>query len=316
VVGEPGREASIVRDVSLSVGAAETLCLVGESGCGKSVTARAAMRLLSSPLRLASGSRILLEGRDLSALTEEALCTIRGRDIAMIFQDPMSALNPVWTIGDQVAEGLHLHRRASRSAARSRAVALLRQVGIPSPERRAGQYPHELSGGMQQRAMIAMALACEPKVLIADEPTTALDATIQAQILDLLRVEQARYGMALVLITHDFSIVAEMGTHVAVMYAGRIVESGRVRDVLRAPQHPFTRALMTSIPRLGMPRGRRLDVIGGNVPNPLEPTPGCSFRPRCPQAFEACEEVPPLLAAGAQRTACWLYARGSRAEAP
>jgi oligopeptide/dipeptide ABC transporter ATP-binding protein len=298
----------IVENVSFSLGHQRTLCVVGESGSGKTLTARAIMRLIDSPLSILPSTRILLEGRDLLTLDDAAMRRIRGAEIGMIFQEPMSFLNPVYTVGDQVTESLMLHAGLSRRSAVERTEELFGLVGIPSPARRMRQYAHELSGGMQQRAMISMALACQPKLLIADEPTTALDATIQAQILDLLRDLQQRLGMALLLITHDLGVVAEMATDVAVMYAGEIVESGPARDVLSAPRHPYTQALLRSIPRLGMRRERPLKVIQGIVPPPSLRGTGCRFASRCDHAFAACVEAP-RLSGDRHRAACWLHAR-------
>jgi len=311
----PGGDCAVVQDVSFDLEPGKVLCLVGESGCGKSVTARAILRLLDPPLRAAPGSSILFGGRDLSALPEREMRALRGSDIAMIFQEPMSSLNPVKRVGDQVAEALILHRGLSRRDARDRAIMLFRQVGIPVPERRVRQFPHELSGGMQQRAMIAMALACDPKILIADEPTTALDATIQAQILDLLRDLRDTRDMGILLITHDLGVVAEMADDIAVMYAGRIVERGSVEQVLTSPQHPYTEQLLRSVPRLRMPRDQRLAVIGGTVPSPLQRQPGCGFAPRCTLAFDRCRTAPapPLFGATPHLAACWLCDDGPRA---
>jgi oligopeptide/dipeptide ABC transporter ATP-binding protein len=310
----PGGELTLVDDVSFSIDRGETLCLVGESGCGKSLTARAVLRLIDPPVRIASPARVSIADRDLMAATDEEMRRIRGRVVAMIFQEPMSSLNPVYTVGDQVSEAIVWHRKVSAAEARARTVDLFRLVGIPSPERRVDQYPHELSGGMQQRVMIAMALSCDPSVLVADEPTTALDVTIQAQILDLLREMQSRLDMALLLITHDLSVVSDMATDVAVMYAGSIVESGPVKQVLGTPQHPYTEALLQSIPRLGADRTRRLNVIRGIVPSPAEWPAGCRFAPRCDHAFAPCvsERPLPLDAGASQHAACWLLREGRR----
>jgi oligopeptide/dipeptide ABC transporter ATP-binding protein len=306
--------ATVVNGVSFAITRGRTLCLVGESGCGKSVTARAIMRLLTPPLALHSSSRIVLAGRELTALPEAEMRPVRGRDIAMIFQEPMSSLNPVWRVGDQVAEAIVWHRKTPRRQAMAHTIELFRLVGIPSPERRVDQFPHELSGGMQQRVMIAMALSCDPAVLIADEPTTALDVTIQAQILDLLRELQQRRKMALLLITHDLGVVAEAADDIAVMYAGSLVEAGPADAVLGAPQHPYTEALLQSVPRLGMDRARKLNVIRGMVPSPFDPPPGCRFAERCDHAMAVCaHSPPPLFDAGAQRSACWLCKDGARA---
>ncbi len=296
-----------VDGVSFRVHAGETLAVVGESGCGKSVTSLSILRLVASPPgRIVSG-RLLFEGRDLLALDEADMRDIRGNEIAMIFQEPMTSLNPVLTVGRQIGEALTLHRGLSRAAARRRAVELLGQVGIPEPERRVDQYPHQLSGGMRQRVMIAMALACHPRLLIADEPTTALDVTIQAQILDLMRRLKQDSGAAILLITHDLGVVAEMAQRVVVMYAGRKVEEAPVEELFARPLHPYTRGLMKSIPRLDDTETRRLAEIPGMVPSLREPIEGCYFAARCPHAADRCRrEYPPLeeRAAG-HAVACW-----------
>jgi oligopeptide/dipeptide ABC transporter ATP-binding protein len=302
-----------VDGVDFEIYPGQTLCLVGESGSGKSVTALSIMRLLDPPGAIVPGSRVELEGRNLVELPEKALRAVRGNEIAMIFQEPMSSLNPVHRIGDQVAESVQLHRGVSRREARDRAIEMLGLVGISAPERRMHDYPHQLSGGQRQRVMIAAALSCEPKLLIADEPTTALDVTIQAQILELLRDLRQRLGMAMLLITHDLGVVAQVADDVAVMYAGRIVERGAVRDVFEAPQHPYTEALLHSIPLIGMTQAQRLKVIRGMVPSALRWPEGCRFAPRCDFAFDRCvSEDPPLLDAGPQRAACWLCVDGPR----
>ena len=303
----PGRPIPLVENVSFGVGRNRTTALVGESGSGKSLTARAVMRLLDPPLSIDRQTSILLDGRDLMQLTEPQMRELRGTDIAMIFQEPMSYLNPVYTVGDQVAEILVWHTGMSRRAASGRVRELFRLVGIPSPERRADQFPYELSGGMQQRVMIAMALACEPRLLIADEPTTALDVTIQAQILDLLRELQQRLGMAILLITHDLGVVAEMAEDIVVMYAGAIVESGPATQVLANPHHPYTEALLRSIPHLGMRSDQRLHVIPGMVPAPDQRVSGCRFAPRCSYAFAACAREPDM-SGETHRAACWKSA--------
>jgi oligopeptide/dipeptide ABC transporter ATP-binding protein len=272
------------------VNAGETLCLVGESGSGKSVTALSILRLVQRPGRIASG-RVLFNGRDLLTLSEREMQRVRGAEIALVFQEPMTALNPVFTIGDQIEETLIVHDEARGRAARQRAIELLGAVSIPEPERRVRDYPHQLSGGLRQRALIAMALACNPSVLIADEPTTALDVTIQAQILDLLRDLKQRFGLALLLITHDLGVVAEMADRVAVMYAGRIVEEAPVRDLFQDPRHPYTQGLLASIP--GGARGSRLAAIQGTVPPLGQLPPGCPFAPRCPKRFEPCNKAVP-----------------------
>ena len=279
--------------VDICVMPGETVCLVGESGCGKSVTGHAVLGLTPRNGRIVGGS-IEFAGIDLLRLGESALNRIRGREIAMIFQDPMSSLNPVHTVGAQLAEILLLHRKMSRDDARREARRLLDTVGIPEPEARLKEYPHQLSGGMSQRVMIAMALACRPKLLIADEPTTALDVTIQAQILDLLRQLQAEIGMSVLLITHDLGVVAEMAHSVSVMYCGRIVESAAAGDLFGRPAHPYTQGLLHSIPRVDRDMGA-LEPIAGSVPSPFELPPGCSFAPRCPRASARCGAgFPPL----------------------
>ncbi|HSU04323.1 MAG TPA: ABC transporter ATP-binding protein [Acetobacteraceae bacterium] len=303
----PNRSILLVQDVSFAVARNRTTCLVGESGSGKTLTARAAMRLVDAPLAIDRHSRILMEGRDLMRLAEPQMRALRGTEIAMIFQEPMSYLNPVYTVGHQVAETLVWHRGVSHQAAAARVQELFRLVGIPSPERRMHQFPYELSGGMQQRVMIAMALACEPKLLIADEPTTALDVTIQAQILDLLSELQQRLGMAILLITHDLGVVAEMADDIVVMYAGAVVETGPAAQVLAHSRHPYTEALLRSIPRLGMRRDQRLNVIPGMVPAPGQREAGCRFAPRCGYAFAACAREP-ALRGETHRAACWKTA--------
>jgi peptide/nickel transport system ATP-binding protein len=301
----PSGPAPAVNDVSFEVRAGETLGLVGESGSGKSVTAMSILRLVQPPGRIASG-RIRFKGRDLLTLTEREMREVRGAEIALIFQEPMSALNPVFTVGDQIAEALLVHGMATRSEARDRAVALLESVQIENAAARVRSYPHQLSGGQRQRVMIAIALACRPALIIADEPTTALDVTIQAQILDLLREMKAAYHLSLLLITHDLGVVAETADRVAVMYAGRIVEHGPVRDVLRHPQHPYTRGLLASMPTR---TPGRLHTIEGSVPRLGELLPGCVFSPRCPDRFEPCTtHVPPDYVVGDSHGArCYLH---------
>jgi peptide/nickel transport system ATP-binding protein len=296
-----------VDGISFSIDRGRTLAIVGESGCGKSVTAMTIMRLLDTPpARIASG-QVLFEGRDIVAVEEEQMRRLRGKDMAMIFQEPMSSLNPVFTVGRQISEAVLQHFDVNKQEATDRAIEALRMVGIGYPERRAKQYPHELSGGMRQRVMIAMALACEPKLLIADEPTTALDVTIQAQILDLIRSIQERTSTALLLITHDLGVVAEMADDVVVMYAGRVVEHGTAEEVLLQPRHPYTEGLLASMPSQGM-RGQRLNVIRGSVPNPFNMPSGCNFAPRCPYRFEACVALDPRADEGdGPPVACWLW---------
>jgi peptide/nickel transport system ATP-binding protein len=299
-----------VDGVSFAVHPGETLAVVGESGCGKSVTSLSILRLIASPPGRTIAGRIRFEGRDLLALPEEEMRKVRGNEISMIFQEPMTSLNPVLTIGRQIAETLTVHRGLSRPAALAHAVEMLRLVGIPEPARRATQYPHQLSGGMRQRVMIAMALACNPRLLIADEPTTALDVTIQAQILDLMRNLKAQTGAAIVLITHDLGVVAEMAQRVVVMYAGRKVEEAGAAQLFTRPRHPYTRGLLASIPRLGEAEaaGRaRLAEIPGVVPSLKEEIAGCIFAPRCPHAAARClRDYPPLEEKGGGHVvACW-----------
>lgn len=289
------RIAPAVDDVSFTVEAGKTLCFVGESGCGKSVTALSVMDLIPSPPgRIVAGS-VWFQGRDLRTLRPREMRKIRGRDMAMIFQEPMSSLNPVLRVGDQVAEALSLHLNLSASEARARTIELFHHVGMSSPEMRVDAYPHELSGGMKQRVMIAMALACEPKLLIADEPTTALDVTIQAQILELLRSLQRTHHMAMLMITHDLGVVAEIADDVAVMYAGKIVERCSVYDLFDAPKHPYTLGLFASLPSIGRRKEGRLEVIDGMVPSPEQFPTGCRFRTRCPYATAQCADVEPAL---------------------
>ena len=302
-------------DVSFDVPEGATVALVGESGCGKSVTALSILGLVVPPGRIAGGE-ILFRGENLVGLPDKKLRAIRGAQISMIFQEPMTSLNPVYTVGAQIAEVLRIHGRAGRRRAHQRAVELLGMVGIASPEVRAGAYPHQLSGGMRQRVMIAMALACEPKLLIADEPTTALDVTVQAQILDLLRKLKSEIGMGILFITHDLGIVAEFADHLVVMYAGRVVESGAVRPAFERPLHPYTRGLLASIPALGssrQDRPRRLPSIEGIVPDIARLGPGCRFAERCsvrekePAGYERCDEREPDLAAADDRFARCYY---------
>ncbi|MBP8241425.1 MAG: ABC transporter ATP-binding protein [Thermoflexales bacterium] len=300
-----------VDGVDLYVKRGETLGIVGESGCGKSVTSLSVMRLVSAPGKITEG-KIIFDGADLLKLPEKEMTKIRGNRISMIFQQPTTCLNPVFKIGDQISEVLNIHQSLGKEAGQKRAIELLRMVGIPSPEKRAQAYPHEISGGQAQRVMIAMALACAPELLIADEPTTALDVTIQAQILDLMRGLKEKTGTAIMLITHDLGVVAEMADRVVVMYAGQIVEEADVRTLFAHPLHPYTKGLLGSIPVLGVVRDR-LDVIPGFVPNLLNPPPGCRFEPRCEickgAARERCQvENPPLREVEPGHWArTWLY---------
>jgi len=276
-----GSSIRAVHDVSLSVFPGQTLAVVGESGCGKSVTALSILRLIPTPPGRIESGKISLEGRDLLTRTEKEMQQVRGREIAMIFQEPMTSLNPVFSIGDQIVEAVRLHQHVGMAKARQIAEQAMSDVGIADPHRRMDEYPHQMSGGMRQRVMIAMALSCQPKLLIADEPTTALDVTIQAQILELLRCLQKQTGMSLLLITHDLGVVAENADVVAVMYASRIVEYAPVEEVFDRPQHPYTAGLLRSVPRLGDP-GARLESIPGMVPSPARFPSGCKFHPRCP----------------------------------
>jgi peptide/nickel transport system ATP-binding protein len=306
-----------VNGVSFSLKRGETLAIVGESGCGKSMTALSLMRLVPEPPGKIVGGSVKLDGRDLLLLDEAAMRAVRGNDISMIFQEPMTSLNPVLTIGSQISEAVRLHQDLSRSAAMDKAVDMLRLVRIPEPAQRAREYPHQLSGGMRQRAMIAMALACNPKVLIADEPTTALDVTIQAQILDLILALQRELGTAVILITHDLGVVAETAQRVIVMYAGRKIEEADVEALFAAPQHPYTHGLLASIPRLALIAGessdgsRRLREIPGMVPSLVDLPPGCAFAPRCAFADERCRrEFPPYeQKRSGHWAACWNSAR-------
>jgi len=295
-----------VDGVSLALGPGETLAVVGESGSGKSVTSLSVLRLVPRPPGRFEGGRVLYRGRDLLELTEREMRAIRGKEISMIFQEPMTSLNPVYTCGEQIIEALVVHEKLARPAARTRAVELLGLVGIPAPEQRVDEYPHQLSGGMRQRVMIAMALACRPAILIADEPTTALDVTIQAQILELLKRLQQELGMAVLLITHDLGVVAETAHRVAVMYAGQVVEYCDVEAAFRRTLHPYTAGLLASLPRLGEVRDT-LRVIPGTVPNPARFPGGCRFHPRCPLVEARCraEEPPMLTFDGNHQVRCW-----------
>jgi len=302
-----------VEDVGLRVMRGRTLGLVGESGSGKSVTAMAIMRLLPRHSTTIAADRLAVQGREILTLGSDALPKLRGRLMGMIFQEPLNALNPTMTIGDQIAEAVRHHLGLDRRAAREHAAAMLARVRLPDAQRRLDSYPHELSGGMRQRAMIAIALACEPALLIADEPTTALDVTIQAQILDLIAQLRAETGTAVLLVTHDFGVIASMADHVAVMYAGQIVEHGAVRDIFAAPQHPYTQGLLSAIPRLGARfggEGGRLVEIPGTVPGLHERAVGCRFANRCPHVRDVCKrEAPPVVEReDGHSVRCWLHA--------
>ncbi len=305
-----GGGVRVVDRVSLNISAGETLALVGESGCGKSMTALAIMRLVPKPGRIEDGSRIEFEGRDLLTLPVPEMRGVRGAKIGMIFQEPMTSLNPVTTVGDQVMEAIELHAGLSREATRARVMELFALVGIPGPQSRLSAYPHQLSGGLKQRVMIAMAMAMRPKLLIADEPTTALDATIRAQILELLRDLSAKTGTAVLLITHDFGVVNEVADRVAVMYAGQIVEEGTRLELLSRPRHPYTQGLLRSIPKPEA-RGHRLEEIKGAVPRPGHWPSGCRFHTRCPFAFEPCPTKEPVRTSvsATQAASCHLVAR-------
>jgi oligopeptide/dipeptide ABC transporter ATP-binding protein len=300
--------ARAVDGVSFAVDEGEVLGIVGESGCGKSVTSLSIMRLIPQPPgEIVKGSSIRFKGKELLDLDEAGMRDVRGNDIAMIFQEPMTSLNPVFPVGEQIAETLRVHRGMSKAEANARAVEMLKLVGIPDPEERVDDYPHQLSGGQRQRVMIAIALACEPELLIADEPTTALDVTIQAQILELLGELRQRMGMAILLITHDLGVVAEVCDRVVVMYAGQVVEEGTVQDIFRDPRHPYTQGLMQAMPRLGKHKDR-LTVIPGTVPSATAWPAACRFHTRCPYGWDLCDrEAPDLFAAGpGHRSRCWL----------
>jgi len=299
-----------VDGVDLSVNSGETVCLVGESGSGKSVTAMSVLKLVPMPPGRLVAGQVLWDGRDLVPLPPAEMQQLRGREIGVVFQEPMTALNPVYTVGEQISEGLRLHEGLSRAAAMERAAELLALVHISQPSRRVHDYPHQFSGGMRQRVMIAMALACNPRLLIADEPTTALDVTIQAQILDLLAELKERLGMAVLLITHAMGVVAEVAQRVVVMYAGQVIEEGSVEEVFERPWHPYTQGLIRSIPRIDADasRGSRLVSIPGTVPSLVEPPPGCRFAPRCAYARDACTRATPALrqVGPGHRVACIL----------
>ncbi|EKE76498.1 ABC transporter ATP-binding protein [Oceanibaculum indicum] len=295
-----------VDGVSFAVARGETLGIVGESGCGKSVTSLSVMGLIPRPPGKIPAGEIVFEGRDLLTLSSREMRDVRGNDISMIFQEPMTSLNPVYTVGQQIMEGILLHEDISEAEARERAIEMLRLVRIPSPESRVDDFPHQMSGGVRQRVMIAPALACNPKLLIADEPTTALDVTIQAQILDLMRDLRERTGTAIMLITHDLGVIAELADRVVVMYAGKVVEEARVGDLFTDPQHPYTLGLLGSIPKLDVEE-ERLATIEGSVPNPYNMPAGCKFNPRCPFADDKCRQDVPVLAEvkPGHKVACW-----------
>jgi peptide/nickel transport system ATP-binding protein len=307
----PTRRGTLVAvdDISFSIAPGEVLGVVGESGAGKSLTGMAVINLLEPPGRIAGGE-VRLEGRRIDRLSQDEMRRVRGREIGVVFQDPLTSLNPLYTVGDQLVETITTHLPLSQAQARARAIGLLQEVGIPGAEARLDHYPHQFSGGMRQRVVIALAIAAEPKLIIADEPTTALDVSIQAQIIALLKRLAASHGTAVMLITHDMGVIAETSQRVAVMYAGRIAEIGPVRDVIHAPKHPYTVGLMGSIPKI-VPgeRGRRLVQIEGSMPRLNAIPPGCAFNPRCPRRFDRClVERPEPLPAGTSQAACWLHA--------
>ncbi len=301
-----------VDGVSFGIDASETLGVVGESGCGKSVTAKTITRLLDMPPGRIVGGEIRWKGNDLIKASDEAIRALRAREIAMIFQEPMTSLNPVYTVGEQIAEVVRLHDKSGRRAAMDRATEMLRLVNIPNPQKRVNDYPHQFSGGMRQRVMIAMALSCNPKLLIADEPTTALDVTIQAQILDLMNELKDKLGMSIMLITHAMGVVAETAQRVVVMYAGKVIEEANVEDLFRTPLHPYTQGLIRSIPRIDLAatHKQRLEAIGGSVPKLINPAPGCRFASRCAHVRADCKAAtPPLIeVAPGHKVACVLHA--------
>jgi oligopeptide/dipeptide ABC transporter ATP-binding protein len=296
-----------VDGVSFTVGCGEAVGLVGESGCGKSVTALSIMRLIPDPPGKITGGSILLEGRDILPIPEKEMRRVRGNDISIVFQEPLTSLNPVFTCGEQVREAISLHQKVGRRESKERAIEMLRLVRIPDPEKRYGNYPHQMSGGMRQRVMIAMALSCQPKLLIADEPSTALDVSVQAQIIELLLDLKEKMDMAVLLITHDLAVVAQMVSRVIVMYAGVIVEEAPIQEIFTAPMHPYTVGLLGSIPKLNQ-LVERLPMIPGAVPDPLRLPGGCRFGDRCPERFDRCTEEPPMLETGEdRRVRCWLH---------
>lgn len=297
-----------VDGVSYDVREGETVALVGESGCGKTVSALSIMQLVAGPQGSIVGGEIRFEGRDLLTLNKEEVRRVRGAEIAMVFQEPMTSLNPVLTIGRQITEALEAHKPVSKEEANGQAIELLRLVGIPDPERTLSEYPHRLSGGMRQRVMIAIALSCNPKLILADEPTTALDVTTQAQILELMRALSQKFGVAMMIITHNLGVVARYASRVNIMYAGKVIESGTAQEIYQKPRHPYTLGLLRSVPRLDQPRKARLDPIEGQPPDLWNLPQGCSFRARCRFAVDRCaSEVPPLREVGGQhRSACWV----------
>lgn len=308
-----GGEVQAVRGVTFDLHKGETIAIVGESGCGKSITAKSIMGLIPAPPGKITDGSILFKGKDLVKLPDKEMRKIRGANISMIFQDPMTALNPTLTVGNQIMEGIIQHKKISRAEAKKKALEMLDLVGIPSPESRLKQYPHQFSGGMRQRIMIALALVCDPEVLIADEPTTALDVTIQAQILDLFRDIQKKTGVSIILITHDLGVVAQVADRIAVMYAGKVVETGTRRDIFYSPQHPYTKGLLNSVPRLDQ-EGGELIPIKGTPPDLFAPPIGCAFAARCGYAMEVCERVYPLETKRNDEhfVHCWLQDRRAK----
>jgi oligopeptide transport system ATP-binding protein len=304
-----GGEVKAVRGVNFEVKKGETIAIVGESGCGKSVTAQTIMKLIPMPPGEIKEGSILFNGEEISSKSDDQMEKIRGKEIGMIFQDPMTSLNPTMKVGRQITEGLMKHQKMSREQARERAIEMFRLVGIPQPESRVDQYPHEFSGGMRQRTMIAIALACNPNLLIADEPTTALDVTIQAQILELMKDIQKKMGTSIILITHDLGVVADMCDRIVVMYAGKVVETGTLDEIFYRPQHPYTKGLLKSVPRLDTNKNEALSPIFGTPPDLLNPPKGCAFCARCESAMKICQDNDPMLekVEGNHEAACWLH---------
>ncbi|MBM7096034.1 MULTISPECIES: ABC transporter ATP-binding protein [Alteribacter] len=311
-----GGEVQAVRGVTFAVDKGETVAIVGESGCGKSVTAQSIMRLIPQPPGRIKNGTIHMNGKDLASLSEKQMRGVRGKQIGMIFQDPMTSLNPTLKVGDQLTEGILTHQKISKADAKKEAIDLLHLVGIANPEERLQQYPHQFSGGMRQRLMIAMALMCKPELLIADEPTTALDVTIQAQIIDLFKEIQRKTGVAIIIITHDLGVVAQIADRINVMYAGEIVETGTVKEIFYDPQHPYTRGLLHSVPRLDGDRSQKLVPIVGSPPDLFSPPEGCAFARRCDYAMEVCVSLDPdyTKLSNKHYTKCWL--QDTRAEKP
>jgi len=301
-------EVKAVRGVSFYVNKGESVAIVGESGCGKSVTAQTIMRLIPMPPGFIKNGSVIFNGKDITKLSEKEMESVRGSEMGMIFQDPMTSLNPTMKVGAQIAEGLIKHQKMTKKQAREKAIEMLKLVGIPNPDKRVDQYPHEFSGGMRQRAMIAIALACNPKLLIADEPTTALDVTIQAQILDLMKELKSKLNTAIILITHDLGVVADLAERVIVMYAGKIIESGSLDDIFYNPQHPYTWGLLNSVPRLDLEKKEKLIPIDGTPPDLFAPPVGCAFAARCEYAMKICYEMYPdeYVVNDGHKVSCWL----------